>query len=98
MAVEQGSDRVIRVQVRVYAGLRRYLPGLPLGQSATIDLPPEATIGDALDQLGIPRSETKSCFVNGLKQDFDHPLKENDELAAFPPVAGGADAVSTVSA
>ncbi len=78
------------VKVRAYAMLRRYLPGAAIGQSAVVELPPEATVGDALDRLGIPRAETKVCFVGGLRRDHDHRLKDGDELAVFPPVAGGA--------
>jgi len=77
------------VKVRAYAMLRRYVPGVALGQSAVVELPPEATVGDALDRLGIPRAETKVCFVGGVRRELDHQLRDADELAVFPPVAGG---------
>ena len=80
---------MIEVNVRVYAGLRRHLPGVPLGQSVKVRLQPEATIAELLEELGIPRAETKTCFVNGIQREFGYRLGEGDDLAAFPPVAGG---------
>jgi molybdopterin synthase sulfur carrier subunit len=85
-----GGRRVIGVKVRVYATLRRHLPKLAVGESAVVQLPSPATIGVALDYLGIARDEARSCFVNGLRHEIDHPLEEGDELAVFPPVGGGA--------
>ena len=79
----------MKVKVRIYAALRRYVPDVPLGQSTVLDLPPGATVGDALDQLGIPREETKVCFVVGVRRDLDYCLRDDDEVAIFPPVAGG---------
>ena len=92
MAIERSGGSPIEVKVRVYAGLRRYLPGVPLGQSTALRLLPDATIGEALEKLGIPLAETKTCFVNGIRKEFGCRLKEGDELAAFPPVAGGSSA------
>ena len=79
----------IKVKVRAYAMLRSHLPGLPLGSSALIETQQGCSAGDLLDRLGIPRTQTKSLFVNGLKQDFGYVLKDGDELAVFPPIAGG---------
>lgn len=89
MALEPGTARMIRVRARVYATLRRYLPDLPLGESTPIDLPPQSTIADLLDRLGIPRGATKTCFVNGLQRELDYRLREGDDVALFPPIAGG---------
>ncbi len=90
MAIEQSGSGEIEIKVRVYAGLRRHLPEVPLGQSTALRLPPGTTIGEALEDLGIPLTETKTCFVNGIQREFGYRLREGDELAAFPPIAGGA--------
>lgn len=90
MALPQERDESIEVKVRVYAGLRRHLRDLPIGQSLAVRIRPQATIAELLEQMGISPTEVKSCFVNGIRQELDCPLREGDELAAFPPVAGGA--------
>ena len=89
VAARMESDGTIEVKVRVYAMLRRYLPELELGRALVVRLPHGATVGELLDQLGIPRQETKSCFVNGLQRSLGYPLQEGDEVALFPPIAGG---------
>lgn len=93
MAVRRDRDEIIEVKVRVYAGLRLHLPGLPLGHSLTVQLRPEATIAELLMQMGISPLETKSCFVNGIRRELDCPLREGDEIAAFPPIGGGGSAL-----
>jgi sulfur-carrier protein len=87
--VETGSETTIRIKVRVYAGLRRHLPHLGLGESEHMEIADGLTVGELLDRLGISRAEAKSCFVNNLKQDLDHRLQDGDEVAIFPPIGGG---------
>lgn len=84
---------MMRIKLRAYAGLRRYLsPELSVGQSVPLEMPPGSTVGDALDRVGIPHGETKNCFVNGIQRGLDHQMAEGDELAIFPPVGGGVPA------
>lgn len=87
--METQGETTIQVKVRVYAGLRQYLPHLGLGESDLLELPPHSSVGDLLDRIGVPRSEAKSCFVSGRKQELDYRLQEGDEVALFPPIAGG---------
>ncbi len=80
---------MINVKVRVYASLKEYLPELGHGESAEVTMPPGATIETLLDKLGIPRSEVKLCYVGGLYREQSYALREDDEVALFPPVGGG---------
>ena len=80
---------MINVKVRAYASLREHLPGIALGESAEVMMPPEATIGILLDKLGIPRAEVKLCYVSGLYREQEYVLREGDEVALFPAVGGG---------
>jgi sulfur-carrier protein len=84
------SDTTIRIKVRVYAGLRRHLPHLGLGESEVMEISSGLTVGELLDRLGVSHSEAKSCFVNNRKQELDHRLQDGDEVAVFPPIGGGA--------
>ncbi|WP_455464048.1 MoaD/ThiS family protein, partial [Candidatus Hodarchaeum mangrovi] len=45
---------------------------------------------DLLNQLGIEREQAKIIMINGVGiTDVYYILKENDEVAIFPPVGGG---------
>ena len=79
----------MRIKLKAYASLHRFTPDVPLGKPAVFELPADATVGVVLDSLGIPRDEARISFVNGRHQDVDHLLREDDELAIFPPIGGG---------
>jgi len=80
---------MITVHVKLFATLRQYRPGLGLGQAFPVELPAGATVGDLVQQLGLPAEEVKIVFVNGLFRNLDHVLADGDELGIFPPVGGG---------
>jgi molybdopterin converting factor small subunit len=80
---------MITVRVKLFATLRRYRPGLGLGEAFPVELPAGATVGDLIEQLGLPAGEVKIVFVNALFRDQDHVLADGDELGIFPPVGGG---------
>ncbi len=78
----------MRVQVRVYGGLERYVP-VSFGEAMEVDLPEGATAGDLLTVLGVPEREVFSILVNGRHRTPSDPLEAGDRVALFPPVAGG---------
>ena len=80
---------MITVQVRLYATLRRYRPEVKLGESLPMELPEGSTVGQLITRLGIPNRVVKSIFVNRRPQDPEYVLQNGDEVAIFPPVAGG---------
>mgnify|MGYP002152184921 CR=1 FL=1 len=78
-----------KVDVRLYAALRRYVPQLGLGEAIELDFDEGVTIRHIFERLGLPESEVKRVFVNGLSRGYEHILSEEDRVAIFPPVAGG---------
>jgi molybdopterin converting factor small subunit len=72
------------VTVRLFASLRtgRF-------DEAELELRPAATVGEAVDAAGVPRSEAAIVFVNGRHANFDHPLAAGDALGIFPSIGGG---------
>ena len=54
-----------------------------------VELPENATIDDAVNSLKLPEKVALLRIVNGEHRPADHPLKDGDELALFPPIAGG---------
>ena len=78
----------MKIKVKVFATLRKYIPDESSGQQE-VELAEGATVGDALAKLKIPESEVAFVFVNSTRQKLDEPLTAGDELGVFPPIAGG---------
>ncbi len=74
----------MRVTLRLFASLRtgRF-------DTTEFELPPAATVGEAVDAAGVPRPEAAIVFVNARHADFDAPLAEGEALGIFPPIGGG---------
>lgn len=79
----------MKVVVRLYANLRRYLPQEATDFSVKLEVEEGATVGELLKKLEIPEELTRLVFLNGLHSDPKTSLKEGDEVSVFPPLAGG---------
>jgi molybdopterin synthase sulfur carrier subunit len=80
---------MIKVQVKLYATLRRYQPHTRLGEGDSISLPEGATIGQLMVELGIPADAVKTVFVKGEMVKDNYVLHTGDDVGIFPPIAGG---------
>ena len=83
------TDRTMRVEVKLFANFREYLPPGSDPYSCWLELEEENTIGQALESLKIPLSIPMITLVNGLHRAFEDRLRPGDVLSIFPPVAGG---------
>ena len=83
----------MKIEVALYATLSQYLPQGSQSHKATIECADGVTVGQVVDQLGIPRPRPTMVLINGLHAGEDTPLKEGDLLALFPPLAGGSPIV-----
>lgn len=79
----------MKIRVKVYATLTKYVGGAIMHDPIEIDLPEKATLSDLFGRLDIPREEVKTSFVNSVMQPSDHTLSEGDDVGIFPPVGGG---------
>jgi molybdopterin converting factor small subunit len=81
----------VRVTVRLYGGLNRYRPpaDTPVG-AFDLEIPEGATVASVGEQLDIPATWVRSCFVNGEQAKKDRVLAANDAVVLFPPSGGGA--------
>jgi len=81
----------VDVTVKIYYKI--LLPGLPEDLPDrvpfTVKLPEGATVGALLSTLQIPQTLEFTALVNGAKAKECRPLKENDLISIFPPLAGG---------
>ena len=80
---------MVRVEVRLYANLRRYVPQLGLGEAMKLELYEGATLRHIFKRLELPESEVKRVIVNGRSKKYEYVLLNRDRVAIFPPVAGG---------
>ena len=72
------------VSVKLFASLRSFGPN-----DQVIGLPDQSTIADVICYLKIPSAIRLLRIVNGEHRSPEHVLQNGDELALFPPIAGG---------
>lgn len=89
----------MRVDVRLFATLERYLPPGSRDGVAVLDVPEGSTASDVARRLGIPPGLERVLLINGREASPDRPLGPGDVLDLYPPLAGGGDSTaSTASA
>ncbi len=78
-----------KVEIRLYAGLRKYHPNGQSSDAFTLEMGKDAKLADIIDALKIPRQEVSVLMVNGKWEKEDYPLKEGDRVGLFPLIGGG---------
>ncbi len=82
----------MRVKLKLFASLRPLLPGAQGGEQ-WVEVAPGATPATLVDRFALPREQVHLVLVNGFYVAPDameeRTLEENDEVAMWPPVAGG---------
>ena len=73
------------ISIRLFASLNRYTPDTP----DSYPVRPGTTVRDLMEQLGVPVTEAKLIFVNGVKGDLSSALNGGERVGIFPPVGGG---------
>jgi sulfur-carrier protein len=79
----------VRVEVRLFATLARYLPKDSSAGSTMLDIAEGSTVGDLADVLGIPADLARIILVNDEEADEGRRLGSGDVVTLFPPLAGG---------
>ncbi len=79
----------MNIRLKMYASLRKHLPGTEIGEEVKIEVEQDSTIMDILDRYTIEESLAKIIFVNGIHKTVEYVLEENDLLVIFPPIGGG---------
>ena len=74
----------MNVRIKLFASLRQFGP-----DEQTREFEDGATIDDVVQVLKIPSTIRLLRVVNGEHRPADHVLKDGDDLALFPPIAGG---------
>jgi len=79
----------MKVEVRLFALLERYLPADSDGDAASLDVPLGTTVRDVIELLEIPRDLSCLTVINGRDAPPEQRLAPGDVLSMFPPLAGG---------
>jgi sulfur-carrier protein len=74
----------MKVKVKLFASLRTFGP-----DEQVLELVEQTTIDDVVQLLRIPGTIRLLRIVNGEHRPADHVLMDGDDLALFPPIAGG---------
>ena len=80
---------MITVEVRIYANLQKYHPGLRIGEPLDITLDDKARLSNLFSQLNIPKDGIKIAMVNGKREEESHLLEDGDRIGLFSPIGGG---------
>ena len=83
----------MKVTLKLYASLTQYLPPGSGRHEADLDVVEGTTPAALIDRFNLPLELTHLVFVNGVfvaREDrAAKVLEAGDQLAIFPPVAGG---------
>jgi sulfur-carrier protein len=83
----------VQIQFKLYATLADLLPAEAVQNMVTLDVEPDVTPHQLIDQFKVPRPKAHLVLVNGIyiepENRDDSCLKPGDTLVIFPPVAGG---------
>jgi sulfur-carrier protein len=79
----------MRVQVKLFATLRKYMPPGSAGDTLTVDVPEDATVADLVARLGIPVDHARMAVAAGEQLDLAARVPVGVEINLFPPLAGG---------
>jgi molybdopterin converting factor small subunit len=79
----------VKVEVRLFATLGKYLPQGTPGDSVILEVPDQTTVGQVIASLHIPGDLDSLRVVNGHDAGVEQILKDGDVLSVFPPLAGG---------
>jgi sulfur carrier protein ThiS len=83
----------MKIVLKLFAGLSPLLPPEARANSLELEIPPQATIDEILKTQRVPEESAHLVTVNGVfiapGERAKRTLQEADELAIWPPVAGG---------
>ena len=88
----------MRITLKLYAMLSDHLPRAAEGQrrkgnELPLDVPDDATVQSVIDRANLPSRLVHLVLRNGVyippQARAGHALAADDELAIWPPIAGG---------
>ena len=84
----------MKIELKLYASLMRYLPeGTADRHAASLDVPEGMTPARLIEARNLPRESCFLVLLNGIyltpAERETRQIKEGDAVAIWPPIAGG---------
>jgi molybdopterin converting factor small subunit len=79
----------MKVHVKLFASLRKYMPAGSAAERVTVEVPAGASVRDAIAGLGIPPEHARMIVSRDVQLEPGTPLEDGQEINVFPPLAGG---------
>jgi len=83
----------MKVELKLYASLSRYLPNGSVDHKVILDVAEGMTPSQLIDDMKLPRESCFLVLVNGIfvppEERESRKMHEGDALAIWPPIAGG---------
>ncbi len=75
---------MIYVYLRLYASLNRHLPPHRRQTAFRLPIQPGQTLGDLIDQLGVPADEIALITSDGQPVSLSHQAEAVERIAVYP--------------
>lgn len=83
----------MQVSVKLFGGLRQYLPAGSAFNTCELTVPDDCVLTDVLSQLTIPEDKTYIVLLNDVKLDKEAyvgtSVSASDAIVLLPPIKGG---------
>ncbi|MFW6115998.1 MAG: MoaD/ThiS family protein [Chloroflexota bacterium] len=87
--MQPGAESV-RVELKLLAAYRRYLPCETAGNSCIVEVPSGTPVIDLLASFDVPgKHDASVVLINGRDAAVDRVLEDGDVVTVFPAMAGG---------
>lgn len=73
------------ISIKLFATLNGYTPDA----SDNYPVRSGTTIRDLMERLGVPETEIRLIFIDGVKGNLSSVLRGGERVGIFPPVGGG---------